>query len=77
MSRKDKLIKSMNNSPKNVNFEDLKKILIQHGYQPDNSGGSHWVFRKNNCEPQVIPRKKPVKAVYVIRALKAIGEWNG
>jgi hypothetical protein len=24
----------------------------------------------------VVPRKKPVKAFYVIRALKAIGEWK-
>lgn len=76
MSKKDKLIKSMKNNPKDVSFEDIKKLLINFGYEVDNSGGSHWVFRKEDHEPQVIPRKKPVKSIYVIRALKTIGEWN-
>jgi hypothetical protein len=40
MSKKDKLVKSMKNNPKDVDFDDLKK------------------------------------AIYVIRALKAIGEWK-
>jgi predicted RNA binding protein YcfA (HicA-like mRNA interferase family) len=66
----------MLNNPKDVNFEELKKILIQYGYEANNTGGSHWVFRHKTYETQVIPRKKPVKAIYVIRALKAIGEWK-
>jgi predicted RNA binding protein YcfA (HicA-like mRNA interferase family) len=76
MSRKDKLVKSMKNNPKDVDFDDLKKVLLEFGYEVDNTGGSHWVFRKENYEIQVIPRKKPIKAIYVIRALKAIGEWK-
>lgn len=76
MSRKDKLIKSMQNNPKDVNFDDLKKVLLDYGYEVENTGGSHWIFRKENFETQVVPRKKPVKAIYVIRALKAIGEWK-
>ncbi len=66
----------MQNNPKNVSFEDLKKLLESKGYMADNTGGSHWVFRQDGYETQVVPRKKPVKAVYVIRALKAIGEWK-
>ena len=62
------------NNPKNVSFEDIKKLLENNGFIADNTGGSHWVFRKKDFETQVIPRKKPVKAIYVIRALKAIGE---
>ncbi len=76
MSKKEKLLQSMLNNPKNVNFEDLKKLLENNGFISENRGGSHWVFRKENFETQVIPRKKPVKAIYVIRALKAIGEWK-
>ena len=76
LSRKDKLLKGMKNNPKDVNFDDLKKLLESYGYIAENSGGSHWVFRKDGYETQVIPRKKPVKAVYVIRALKAVGEWE-
>ncbi|MGD9554990.1 MAG: type II toxin-antitoxin system HicA family toxin [Arcobacteraceae bacterium] len=76
MSKKEKLIHSMRNNPKDVSFEDLKKVLLDFGYEVENSGGSHWVFRKDNFETQVVPRKKPIKAIYVIRALKAIGEWK-
>ena len=76
MSKKEKLLTAIRNNPKNVNFEDLKKLLETNGYTSDNSGGSHWVFRKDDCEAQVVPRKKPVKAIYVIRALKALGEWK-
>ena len=76
MSKKEKLLQAMRNNPKNVNFEDLKKLLEANGYVSDNTGGSHWVFRKDGCEAQVVPRKKPVKAVYVIRALKALGYGN-
>ncbi len=66
----------MRNNPKDVSFEDLKKVLLDFGYEVENSGGSHWVFRKDSFETQVVPRKKPIKAIYVIRALKAIGEWK-
>jgi len=76
VSKKEKILTAMKNNPKNVNFDNLKKLLEDNDYVADNTGGSHWVFRKDGCEAQVIPRKKPVKAVYVIRALKALGVWK-
>jgi len=76
LSRKDKLLKAMRNNPKDVRFEDLKKLLLSYGYEAHNTGGSHWVFRKNDCQDEVVPYKKPVKAYYVIRALKSIGEYD-
>ncbi len=76
MSKKDKLLKAMKNNSKDVRFEDLKKLLISHGYEAFNSGGSHWVFRKEGCHDEVVPYKKPVKAYYVIRALKSLGEYD-
>jgi len=56
--------------------EDLKKLLISHGYEANNTGGSHWVFRKKGYHDEVIPYKKPVKAYYVIRALKSLGVYD-
>ena len=46
MSKKDKLLKAMKNNPKDVPFEDIKKLLESYGYVCHNSGGSHFVFRK-------------------------------
>ena len=66
MSKKDKLLQSIINNPKNVRFEELEKLLISNGYKVYNTGGSHYVFRKNNCDSQVIPYKKPIKAYYLI-----------
>ena len=76
LSKKDKLLKAMRNNPKDVRFEDLKKLLLSYGYEAHNMGGSHWVFRKKGCQDEVVPYKKPVKAYYVIRALKSIGEYD-
>ncbi len=76
LSKKDKLLKAMRNNPKDVRFEDLKKLLLSYGYEAHNSGGSHWVFRKSGYQDEVVPYKKPVKAYYVIRALKSIGEYD-
>ncbi len=76
LSKKDKLLKAICNNPKDVRFEDLKKLLISYGYEAHNTGGSHWVFRKEGCHDEVVPYKKPVKAYYVIRALKSLGVYD-
>jgi len=74
MSRKDKLIDAIKNNPKNVRFQDLKKILESIGYTAVNNGGSHFVFTKDNAISLTIPYKKPVKVVYVKQVIKIIEE---
>lgn len=74
MSKKDKLIKAMKNNPKNILFEDIKKLLEDYGYVCHNSGGSHFVFRKENTVSIVIPYHKPIKAIYVKHVLEILGE---
>jgi len=74
MSKKDKLLKAMKNNPKNIPFEDIKKLLESYGYICHNSGGSHFVFRKELCEHVVIPYHKPIKAIYVKQVLMILGE---
>jgi len=72
MSKKEKLIEAIKNNPKNVRFEDLKKILESIGYTAVNNGGSHYVFTKVNSISLTIPYKKPVKVVYVKQVIKII-----
>lgn len=74
MSKKDKLIKAMKNNPKNIPFEDIKKLLEDYGYVCHNSGGSYFVFRKENTASIVIPFHKPIKAIYVKHVLEILGE---
>jgi len=72
MSRKDKLIEAIKNNPKNVRFEDLKKILESLGYTAVNRGGSHYVFTKEASLSLTIPYKRPVKVIYVKQVIKII-----
>ncbi len=72
MSRKDKLIEAIKNNPKNVKFEDLKKILESLGYTAVNRGGSHYVFTKESSISLTIPYKRPVKVIYVKQVIKII-----
>jgi predicted RNA binding protein YcfA (HicA-like mRNA interferase family) len=74
MSKKDKLIQAMKNNHNNVPFEDIRKVLEDAGYVSHNSGGSHFVFRKENTASIVIPYHKPIRAIYVKHVLEILGE---
>ncbi|NOX14997.1 MAG: type II toxin-antitoxin system HicA family toxin [Epsilonproteobacteria bacterium] len=73
MSRYDKLIDKLKNNPKDVSFQILKKILEENGYIGVNTGGSHWVFRKDGKESITIPYKRPIKIIYVKKVIALIG----
>lgn len=63
MSRKSKLLAAIKNNPKNIDFEDIKKLLEDVGYTCSNNGSSHYVFRKADLEHITIPFAKPIKAI--------------
>ena len=73
MSKYDKLLLQLMNNPKNINFQDIKKILLNEGYEAINTGGSHWVFRKDGSSSITIPYKKPIKIIYVKKVLQLLG----
>lgn len=76
MSKKDKLIASIQNNPKNVSFETLKKVLEQNGFILRSVKGSHHTFKRDK-EKITIPYHNPIKVVYVKLALEFItGEQN-
>ncbi|HEB9324320.1 TPA: type II toxin-antitoxin system HicA family toxin [Campylobacter jejuni] len=55
-----------------MRFETLKILLESEGYECFNKGGSHYQFRKEECDLITIPFKHPIKAIYVKMVLKAI-----
>jgi len=67
------LIDKLKNNPKDVSFQILKKILEENGYIGVNTGGSHWVFRKDGKESITIPYKRPIKIIYVKKVIALIG----
>lgn len=55
-----------------MRFETLKILLESEGYECFNKGGSHYQFRKEECDLITIPFKRPIKAIYVKMVLKAM-----
>ena len=53
VSSLDKLIKKLENNPKNASFDDIKRLLLNHGYELDHVRGSHHInlkrWRHDSC----------------------------
>lgn len=75
MSQIEKLIEAIKNNPKNVDWEEIDKVLRFYGFQrgQPSSGSSHYTYRHPRL-PEIItiPKNRPVKAVYVKNAIKLI-----
>ena len=74
MSTLKKLIQAMEHNPKDVSFEDLNKVMLSFGFscrQPG-SGSSHYTYTRKDSQPLTVPKNRPIKAVYVRKALRLI-----
>ena len=70
MSKKDKLLKELENNPTNVRFEILEKLLLDSGFELKIIKGSHHSF-SNGKLLITLPYHKPMKIFYVKAVLKA------
>ncbi len=67
-----KRIKKLFESPKDVEYDQIKYILQNFGYTEHKGKGSHCVFRKKNEYPITIPKHKPLKRVYIREVIKML-----
>ena len=67
MSKWDKLLAHICTLPKDIRFDELRKVLERYGYEMNvpRSGSSHYTFRKKGCMPIMVPKHEPIKKVYV------------
>jgi predicted RNA binding protein YcfA (HicA-like mRNA interferase family) len=75
MSKRKKLLRRIQNNPKDVSFEDLRKLLEWYGFELKRMKGSHCSFKglvEGRWELLVIPEDQPLKPVYVKKALNLI-----
>jgi predicted RNA binding protein YcfA (HicA-like mRNA interferase family) len=72
MSKRDKLLKSLKNSPNNASFADIRQLLELEGYMLDRITGSHYIFKRNETIFVIPVHNKRVKAIYVRRVLELI-----
>ncbi len=63
MSKWDKLIARICNLSKDLQFDELRKVLESCGYEMNapRSGSSHYTFRKQGCMLITIPKYEPIK----------------
>ncbi|NLY66261.1 MAG: hypothetical protein GX069_01740 [Tissierellia bacterium] len=75
MSTYEKLYKKIKNNPKNVSFHEIDKLLVQVGgfiRRSPRGGSSHYTYSHDDLKEIItIPKDRPIKAVYIKRALAA------
>jgi len=74
MSKFDKLLQKIRNSPKQVRFEELDKILIRESFtrrQP-RKGSSHYTYTKGSVRVTVPYNQPHIGEAYVKLAIKAL-----
>ena len=77
VGKRDKELARIRNNPKDVRFEVIKRILESNGFKmaTSHSGTSHYHFKHPLLRDHVtIPKGRPIKAVYIINAIKGLDE---
>ena len=72
MSKKDKLLELLKNSPNNATFGDIRKLLELEGFDLDRITGSHHIFKRNKIVLVIPVHNNRVKSVYVKRVVELI-----
>jgi predicted RNA binding protein YcfA (HicA-like mRNA interferase family) len=72
MSKRKKLLLRIKQNPKDVIFNDLRKLLEMYGFTLKRTRGSHHSFKglvSGQSVLFVVPYKQPLKEIYVKKAL--------
>ncbi len=77
MSRKYKLLQKIRNNPTNVKFDTLQTLLTYYGFSESvpRGGSSHHTFTYGEYIITV-PKKKPVKSIYVKKVLSILEDLD-
>lgn len=76
MGHYQKLYQKLKNNPKDATFEEMDKLLTQFGgftRKSPGSGSSHYTYSHPDLKDILtVVKDKPVKVVYIKRALEAL-----
>jgi predicted RNA binding protein YcfA (HicA-like mRNA interferase family) len=70
--KREKLIALLKNSPNNIRFSDICKLLELEGFYLERITGSHHIFKKNDIILVIPVHNKKVKSIYIHRILEII-----
>jgi predicted RNA binding protein YcfA (HicA-like mRNA interferase family) len=74
MASIDKLIEKMRNQPNGITFHEVMRVLVSKKYKLGRQSGSHCQFINKSGDVLTIPKRNPLKRVYVEIILDRIGE---
>lgn len=77
MSKRRKRLERIRQNPNNVTLDALRRVLEDYGFQFKQTVGSHYTFSVmigGQTKLLVVPFRRPVKPVYVKKALKLIDQ---
>lgn len=74
MTSRDNILEDLHNNPKNCRFELIDNLLRHYGFTSRTKGSHYTYSHPAHTSNVVIPFHKPIKAVYIVRALEAIDE---
>jgi len=77
MSKRRKRLERLRENPTNVSLDDLRHVLEDYGFEYKQTVGSHYTFSyalAGQTKILVVPFKRPVKPIYVKRAIKLIDQ---
>jgi hypothetical protein len=75
LSKREQRLARIRASPRNVRFEDLRSVLVAHGFVGRLGARNHWVFGHDLLTYHVtVDPRRPLLQVYVRAALKALDE---
>ena len=78
MGRKEKTYAKLKNSPNNGTFEDVDSLLRWCGFELRRVRGSHHVYKHPDYDRIVtVPKRKPLKAIYVKNAVALFEQFFG
>jgi predicted RNA binding protein YcfA (HicA-like mRNA interferase family) len=69
-----KLKQKIEQNPKSVSFKDLQVLLESFGFTIRTTKSSHFFVKRTGCQPFVIVFNRPLKTVYVKKALSRIND---
>lgn len=76
MTKREKLLEKIKQSPNNVTFNQVRKLLEAESFQLERIAGSHHIFRKKDIIFAIPVHRNRVKTVYVKRVIELIEDYG-
>ncbi len=76
MSKREKILDRLKQSPHNVTFDQIRKVLESESFTLERITGSHHMFKRGDILFAVPVHQNRVKSVYVKRVVEIIEKYG-